>query len=159
MTDRAVVFGNDVNTGYIIPAQYANASAEEMAEHVFDPLDQHVGSGDIVIAGNNFGTGSSREAAARAPLAAGIETIVAESFARIYFRNCIAVGLTPIVCPDVTDHVNTGDAISIDLNSGVVRNETTDVELSCDIPPEDLRRISDAGGLIPYYQQQESGLD
>ncbi len=153
---RVWVLGDHVNTDAIIPAKYKFKSGdmEELAKHVFEDLDpaltSKISSGDIVVAGRNFGMGSSREHAPRVIKAAGISAIVACSFARIFFRNAVNVGLPVIEVKDVNRHFKEGDVASIDLEKGVVRNETTGIELKFSPYPEFIMSIMKAGGLTTY---------
>lgn len=159
---RAHVLGDDVNTDYITPTDYFGEPIETIAEHLFEPVDpdftERFDPGDVVVAGTNFGSGSSRETAPKAMHVAGVSAVVAESFARIFYRNCIAIGLPVIVCPGVTDGVETGDAVAVDLGEGVVTNETTGATFAGESMPDAVQEIFDAGGLVAHFEQQPDGL-
>lgn len=154
----AFTFGDDVNTDYVTPTEYLGLDIEEITEHLFEPLDptfaERFEPGDIVVAGENFGSGSSREHAPAAIKAAGAGAVVAESFARLFYRNAIAIGLPVIACPGVSGMVEEGDAVRVDLDAQVVRNETTGEELPSESYPESIQEIFDAGGLLAHYKQE-----
>jgi 3-isopropylmalate/(R)-2-methylmalate dehydratase small subunit len=153
---RVWVLGDHINTDVIIPAKYKFRTGDfkELAKHVFEDLDPMLASkiskGDIVIAGRNFGMGSSREHAPRVIREAGISAIVACSFARIFFRNAINVGLPVIEVKDVNKSFRQGDVALIDFEKGIVRNETTGVELKFSPYPEFIMNMMKAGGLAAY---------
>ncbi|MGQ9478900.1 MAG: 3-isopropylmalate dehydratase small subunit [Thermoproteota archaeon] len=156
---RAWVLGDHVNTDVIIPAKYKFRSGDiqELAKHVFEDLDPTLASkiskGDIIVAGRNFGMGSSREHAPRVIKAAGISAVVAHSFARIFFRNSINVGLPVIEIKDVNKYFKEGDVVSIDLEKGIVRNEATGVELKFLRYPDFIMNLMKAGGLAAYRRK------
>lgn len=153
---RAWVLGDHVNTDVIIPAKYKFRSGDiqELAKHVFEDLDSTLASkisrGDIVVAGRNFGIGSSREHAPRVIKAAGVSAIVACSFARIFFRNAINVGLPIVEVKDVNKYFKEGNIASIDLEKGIVRNDTTGIELNFSPYPDFIMNVMKAGGLAAY---------
>jgi 3-isopropylmalate/(R)-2-methylmalate dehydratase small subunit len=153
---RVLVLGDHINTDVIIPAKYKFRTGDfkELAKHVFEDLDPTLASkiskGDVVIAGRNFGMGSSREHAPRVIKEAGVSAIVACSFARIFFRNAINVGLPVIEVKDVNKSFKQGDIALIDFEKGVVRNETTGVELKFSPYPEFIMNMMKAGGLAAY---------
>lgn len=158
---RAHVLPADVDTDQIIPGEYlTKVPNEELGEYVLEGYDEsfadRVCEGDVIVAGENFGLGSSREAAPLALRNAGIGAVVAESFARIFYRNAINVGLPIAVVPGVTDHVETGDAISVDVERGVVRNETSGEEFTTDPLPDHLLDVLQAGGLVAYRQAERA---
>jgi 3-isopropylmalate/(R)-2-methylmalate dehydratase small subunit len=155
---RVWKYGDNINTDVIFPGKYTYTIQNpfEMALHALEDLDptfvERVQPGDIVLGGSNWGCGSSREQAVTCLKAVGVGAIVAKSFARIYYRNCINSALPAIVCPEAVDAVDDGDSIEIDLDAGTV---------SChagrfDFPPlpDVVRRIFEAGGLVPYTQQR-----
>lgn len=162
MTGRAFVFGDDVNTGYITPGKYVADPMDEIVEHLFEPIRPEVAAeidrGDIIVAGENFGTGSSRETAPAALVHAGVGAVVAESFARIFYRNCIAVGLLPIISSSITEAVEDGDILDLHPENGVVQNRTTGERLDCRPLPPELAEVCDAGGLLAYYERNPDGL-
>ena len=157
---RAIKMGDDINTDFIIPYQYKARTNDpkELAKHVFEGLDpelpKRIRPGDIVVAGRNFGYGSSREQAPLAIKAAGIQAVIAESFARIFYRNAVNLGLPPVIAPrSWIDSVEDGDIVSVDLEEGVVRNESKGVEARVKPMPRFLREILEAGGLAAYYRR------
>lgn len=162
MAGRAFVFGDDVNTGYITPAQYVGRPMDELVEHLFEPVRPAVASaiepGDFVVAGENFGTGSSRETAPAALQHAGVGAVVAESFARIFYRNCIAVGLLPVTCPSITDVVDDGDELEVRLDRREIVDRTSGRTAECRPLPPEMREICAAGGLLAYHDRRPDGL-
>ena len=150
LTGHALCYGDNVDTDVIIPARYLNTSnAQELAAHCMEDIDpdflQKVKLGDIIVAGRNFGCGSSREHAPLAIKTAGISCVVAKSFARIFYRNAINIGLPIIVC-DADFH--NGDALEVDLTAGTLRNLTTGESYAFPPFPEFLQKIITAGGLM-----------
>ncbi len=144
-------FYKDVDTDQIIASQYLLfPSVEEMKEHAFESLDPEfaakVQPGDYVVADENFGCGSSREQAPAVLKALGVKAVIAKSFARIFYRNSINIGLPVIVCRELYDEVETGDDMELDLEAGVIT--TGGREYSCTRLPEQMQRILDQGGLI-----------
>ena len=157
MRGKAHVFGDDVNTDEIIPARYLNSiDPAFLAGHCMEDTDaeftKKVRPGDVLVAGENFGCGSSREHAPIAIKAAGVACVVAESFARIFFRNSINIGLPIIACPDAVDDVSPGDDLEIDLAAGRLRNLATGNAFS--FPPftNEIQEIIAAGGLMPFVK-------
>jgi 3-isopropylmalate/(R)-2-methylmalate dehydratase small subunit len=153
---RCWVYGNDVNTDVIFPGKYTYTaqSPEEIASHALEDLDPAfaagVQPGDVIVAGRNWGCGSSREQAVTALKYAGVPVIVAVSFGRIFYRNCINQGLLPVVCPDLRAVVQTGDTIQIDRAAGqIVAGDR--VFLIPALSPS-VQAILDAGGLIPMLR-------
>ncbi|MGD2175409.1 MAG: 3-isopropylmalate dehydratase small subunit [Candidatus Brocadiaceae bacterium] len=158
MRGKCWTFGNDVNTDEIIPARYLNVTDEaELAAHCMEGIDEEfadrVGPGDLLVGGRNFGCGSSREHAPICIKAAGIQCVVAESFARIFFRNAINVGLPIAECPEAAQEAETGDEIEVDLQAGRIVNHTKGKAYSFPRFSAQLQAIIDAGGLIPYARQ------
>lgn len=154
---RTWKFGNDVDTDAIIPARYLNTSdPAELAKHCMEDADAEfpnkVKAGDIIVAGKNFGCGSSREHAPIAIKAAGLSCVVAKSFARIFYRNAFNIGLPIFECPEVIDEVSQGDQLSVDADTGKIVNLTTGKEYQAAPIPEFMRQIIDAGGLISYVK-------
>lgn len=159
ITGRAWCFGGDVNTDVILPSQYMNLAPEEYATHVMEPVDpdfaDEVQPGDFLVAKQNFGIGSSREQAVVALDVLGIGAVIAESFARIFYRNAINEGLPVItVEPDVVQNINPKDELVVDLDDGTVTNRTTDRSYPFDPPDEPVRSILEAGGAVNYYGSQ-----
>lgn len=152
---RVWKYGDHVDTDAIIPARYLNVSAgEELAAHCMEDIDgdfaQHVRPGDVIVAGENFGCGSSREHAPRAIKAAGVSCVVARSFARIFYRNAINVGLPILTCPEAAQATEAGDRLTVDLDQGTIANERTGwVHQTAPLPPF-IVEIIDAGGLVAY---------
>jgi 3-isopropylmalate dehydratase small subunit len=147
---KAICYGDNVDTDVIIPARYLNSSdPAELARHCMEDIDadflKKIGKGDIIVAGKNFGCGSSREHAPLAIKTAGISCVVAKSFARIFYRNAINIGL-PIIACDADIH--TGDRLIINLTDGVLVNETTSETKAFPAFPEFLQKIIEAGGLM-----------
>jgi 3-isopropylmalate/(R)-2-methylmalate dehydratase small subunit len=147
-------YGDDVNTDVIFPGKYTYTVTDpaEMAKHAFEDLDPEFVSkvqyGDIVVAGKNFGCGSSREQAAMCLVACGVGAVIAKSFARIYYRNAINCGLAVVVCPEAVDAVEGGESAQIDFDAGIVRTDKCDFAFAP--PPSEVQGILAAGGLIQY---------
>lgn len=158
----AHVFGDNVNTDYITPTDYFSESMETIAEHVFEPIapDFHDAfePGDVVVGGENFGSGSSRETAPKALKVKGVSAVVAESFSRLFYRNGVAIGLPVVTAPGVTDVVSDGDDVVVDLEAGVLRNETTGESVETEPMSPALRSVYDAGGLLEHYERHPEGL-
>lgn len=144
-------YGDNVDTDVIIPARYlAIADPKELAEHCMEDIDkefiQKVQPGDIMVANKNFGCGSSREHAPLVIKVSGISCVIAETFARIFYRNAINIGLPVIVCKDLHDHVSSGDEMELSLTDGIV--QTGGQEYVCTKLPPYMQEILDQGGLI-----------
>lgn len=153
-------FGDDINTDVIYPGKYLSITTdrEEMARHCFEAVYpefmKRAHKGDIVVAGKNFGCGSSREQAATCMKYFGIGAVIAESFARIFYRNAINVGLPVLSMPGISRSVEQGDSIQVDLQHGTVINERTQVQIKgTELPPFILTIITD-GGLIPHLRKK-----
>jgi 3-isopropylmalate/(R)-2-methylmalate dehydratase small subunit len=158
------VYGDNVDTDVIIPARYLTSTdPAELAKHCMEDLDADFASrvqpGDVIVGGRNFGSGSSREHAPLAIKGAGISCIVAESFARIFYRNTINMGLPIVECPGVTADAQPGDRFRVDLDAGRVENLTRGKSYEATAMPEFMRGILDAGGLMPWVQRQMSEGD
>ncbi|MBU3144791.1 3-isopropylmalate dehydratase small subunit [Clostridium sp. CF012] len=152
---NAIVYGNNVDTDVIIPARYLSSSdPKELALHCMEDLDanfsQKVRKGDIIVAGKNFGCGSSREHAPIAIKASGISCIIAENFARIFYRNAINIGLPIMECEEATKDIEEGNQIEVDFNRGIIRNITKDKSYTAQPFPDFMMEIIKAGGLINY---------
>ncbi len=150
-------FHNDVDTDQIIASQYLLfPTIEEMKAHTFESLDaafaEQVKPGDFVVAAENFGCGSSREQAPSVLKALGVKAVFAKSFARIFYRNCINIGLPAIVCGDLYDNVEAGDEISLSLAEGLVKANGRTYE--CTKLPEHLQKILDQGGLVASLDKE-----
>ena len=152
------MFGDDVNTDLIIPGKYLElVDPEEMAEHAMEGIDpdfpKKIQEGDIVVGGTNFGCGSSREHAPLALKYAGICAVIAESFARIYYRNSINIGLPALECPGITEAVEDGDTVEVDVTGGTVKNTRTGAKLSFTPLPGFMVEVLNDGGLVPYLKK------
>ncbi len=159
LVGRVWKHGDNVDTDVIIPARYLNVStAQELAQHCLEDIDptfaDAVRPGDLIVAGENFGCGSSREHAPLAIKGAGVGCVVARSFARIFYRNAINVGLPVLECPAAVDETEQGHQLEIVLGMGQVRNLTTGRVYQADPYPPFLMKIIDAGGLVPYTQRR-----
>ena len=154
---KAWKFGDDVNTDLIIPGKYLElVDPEEMAGHAMEGIDpefpKKIQEGDIVVGGTNFGCGSSREHAPLALKYAGVSAVVAESFARIYYRNSINIGLPALECPGIVEAVDDGDVVELDITGGTVKNVRTGAELSFTPLPGFMVEILGEGGLVTYIR-------
>lgn len=150
---RCRIFGDDINTDEIIPAYYlVTTDPEELGKHCMDGIKPGFSStvkpGDIMVAGENFGCGSSREHAPISIKGAGVGCVIAKSFARIFFRNAINIGLPILECPELVDAVEEGEECEADLAAGVIRKLSNRKEFKAPPFPEFLRGIIDAGGLM-----------
>jgi 3-isopropylmalate/(R)-2-methylmalate dehydratase small subunit len=156
---RAWKFGTDVDTDVIIPARYLKTSdPKELAKHCMEDADpefaRKVAIGDIIVAGNNFGCGSSREHAPIAIKAAGISCVVAASFARIFYRNAFNLGLLILESPEASESVQSGDELEIDVAAGTIRNHTQNRICQAQPIPLFMQEILAAGGLMPYVMKR-----
>ena len=152
-------FGNDVDTDVIIPARYLNTTSEtELASHCMEDIDpdfvKKVKAGDIIVAGDNFGCGSSREHAPIAIKASGVSLVIANSFARIFYRNSINIGLPILECPEAVTEISAGDEVSCDLGEGVIRNLTTAKSYKAEPFPPFIQEIIADGGLMKHITKQ-----
>ena len=150
---KAIKYGDNVDTDVIIPARYLNTiDIKELASHCMEDIDlefhSKVEAGDIMIAGSNFGCGSSREHAPIAIKASGISLVIAKSFARIFYRNSINIGLAIIECPEAVDGISENDRVEADLDAGIITNLTTGRSFKTKPFPEFIQKIINAGGLI-----------
>lgn len=150
---RCIKFGDNINTDVIIPGRYlVSIDPKELAEHAFEPLGREVQerlwASKVVVGGRNFGCGSAREQAASCLIGAGIQAVIAKSYARVFYRNAINTGLVAVVQPEAVDAIEDGGEAFIDLEAGTV---TVGSQVFSFPPyPESLRRILESGGLIPY---------
>jgi 3-isopropylmalate/(R)-2-methylmalate dehydratase small subunit len=152
-------YGDHVDTDAIIPARYLNMSTPEaLAQHCMEDIDttfaEEVELGDIIVGGENFGCGSSREHAPLAIKGAGVSCVVAKSFARIFYRNAINIGLPILSCPEAVEGTKAGDQLTVDLAAGTVTNMRTGKTYETSPFPTFIMDIIQAGGLIPYTRQQ-----
>ena len=150
---NAIKYGDNVDTDVIIPARYLNTiDKKELASHCMEDLDKtfvsRVQVGDIMVAGNNFGCGSSREHAPIAIKESGISLVIANSFARIFYRNSINIGLAILECPEAVAGIGESDKVEADLDNGVIYNRTTGAEFKTKPFPEFVQKIIAAGGLV-----------
>lgn len=146
-------YGRDIDTDVIIPARYLTTSEpSELAKHCLEDLDvefvNNVKSGDIIVAEENFGCGSSREHAPIAIKAAGVDAVIAKSFARIFYRNSINTGLAILECPEAVDAIKNGDVVSVDTETGTVTDETTGESFTAQPFPPFIADIIEQGGLL-----------
>jgi len=157
LTGKAWKFGDDVSTDLITPGKYFHlrSNMPEMAKHVMEDADptfaQKMAKGDIIVGGKNFGMGSSREHAPLAIKIAGVSAVLAKSFARIFFRNAINVGL-PLVIMD-TDKIDVGDQLEIDLEKGIVKDVTKSATIQTGKMSPEIVAILNEGGLVPYVKK------
>ncbi len=152
---RVWKYGDNVDTDVIVPARYLTTSdPTELGSHCMEDIDarfaSRVSPGDIIVAGENFGCGSSREHAPIAIKASGVSCVIAKSFARIFYRNAINIGLPILECPEAAAELQDGDAVEVDFESGVIRNLTSGARYKAMPFPPFVRGIVEAGGLIPY---------
>ena len=152
-TGKVIKYGDNVDTDVIIPARYLNTSDhKELASHCMEDLDRtfvsRVKQGDIITAGMNFGCGSSREHAPIAIKASGVSLVIAKSFARIFYRNAINIGLPIVECPAAAEEISEGDTVEADLDNGIIRNITTGREYRTAPFPEFVQKIIENGGLM-----------
>ncbi|CVI66580.1 2,3-dimethylmalate dehydratase small subunit [Clostridiales bacterium CHKCI001] len=152
-------FGDNVDTDVIIPARYLNSSdPAELAKHCMEDIDKdfvnRVKKGDIIVADKNFGCGSSREHAPIAIKAAGVSCVIAETFARIFYRNAINIGLPIIECPEASKGIEAGDEVEIDFDSGMIYNRTKGTQFQGQAFPPFMQKIIAEGGLINYINHK-----
>ena len=152
-------FGDNVDTDVIIPARYLNSSdPAELAAHCMEDIDKDfvkkVHKGDIIVADKNFGCGSSREHAPIAIKAAGVSCVIAETFARIFYRNAINIGLPIIECTEASRDIEDGDQVDIDFDSGIITNVTKGKQYWGQAFPEFMQKLISAGGLINYINNK-----
>lgn len=157
-TGNIIKYGDNVDTDVIIPARYLNTSDhKELASHCMEDLDKtfvsRVQNGDIIAAGQNFGCGSSREHAPIAIKASGVSLVIAKSFARIFYRNAINIGLAIVECPEAADGIGDGDRVEADMDNGIIRNLTTGQEFKAAPFPDFIQTIIENGGLIRSIAQ------
>lgn len=162
LNGRAWKYGDDVDTDVIIPARYLNTSdPAELARHCLEDLDREFASkvspGDILVAGKNFGCGSSREHAPIAIKASGVAAVVARSFARIFYRNAFNMGLPIFEAPQAIDEIDGGDLLAIDMQAGTLRNRTKGKEYPVAPVPPFMQELVAAGGLLNYTVARRKG--
>jgi 3-isopropylmalate/(R)-2-methylmalate dehydratase small subunit len=158
---KAHKFGNNIDTDLIIPARYLNThDPDELAKHCMEDADptwiKRTQKGDFIVAGENFGCGSSREHAPIALKAAGVAAVIAKSFARIFYRNAINIGLPIMESPEAAEGIKAGDEIEVDLASGTIKDLTTNQNYKAEPFPDFMQMIIDKGGLINYLKARVS---
>lgn len=158
---KAFRYGRDIDTDVIIPARYLNTSdPKELAAHCMEDLDttfvERVEPGDIIVADENFGCGSSREHAPIAIKEAGIDVVIAKSFARIFYRNSINTGLAIMECPEAVDAIKEGDKVSVDTDTGTITDETTGETFEAAPFPPFIAEIIEKGGLVNRWREKLS---
>ena len=156
---RAFKYGDSVDTDVIIPARYCtNYHPEDLAPHCLEDLDpsfvKRVKPGDVIVAGNNFGCGSSRENAPIAIKGAGVSCVIAKSFARIFFHNSINIGLPIFICPEAVEGIKEGDEVEVDVAAGKIKNMTKGGEWRAAPFQAEIEDIIHAGGLVGYVKQR-----
>lgn len=152
-------YGDNVDTDVIIPARYLNSSEPaELARHCMEDIDKEfvekVHAGDIIVANKNFGCGSSREHAPIAIKAAGVSCVIAETFARIFYRNAINIGLPIIECPEASRGISAGDEVEVDFDSGIITNVTKGTSFKGQAFPPFMQKIIEAEGLVNYINNK-----
>ena len=157
---KSICYGDNVDTDVIIPARYLNTSdKKELAAHCMEDIDKNfvnkVSAGDVMVAGYNFGCGSSREHAPIAIKESGISLVIARSFARIFYRNSINIGLAILECSEAVDGIKEGDQVEADLDKGIIYNRTTGEQFTTQPFPEFIQKIIQNGGLVPSIQKGE----
>ncbi|MBE0569869.1 MAG: 3-isopropylmalate dehydratase small subunit [Deltaproteobacteria bacterium] len=162
LSGKAWKYGDDVDTDAIIPARYLNTSdPAELSRHCMEDIDtsfaSKVAGGDFIVAGKNFGCGSSREHAPIAIKAAGVSAVIARSFARIFYRNSFNMGLPILEAPDAVDEIDPGDALVVDMDRGSLRNETKGKEYRFTPIPPFMQELVSAGGLLNYITKRKGG--
>ena len=150
-----IKYGDNIDTDVIIPARYLNTSLpEELAKHCMEDIDKEfvnkVKDGDIMVGGANFGCGSSREHAPIAIKESGISCVIASTFARIFYRNAINIGLAILECPEAAKAINNGDTVSVNFDTGVITNETSGESYQATAFPQFMQELINAGGLVKY---------
>lgn len=155
---KIIKFGDNIDTDVIIPARYLNTSdPKELAAHCMEDIDkdfaEKIKAGDIMVGGANFGCGSSREHAPIAIKESGISCVIAKSFARIFFRNSINIGLPILECPEAAENIANGDDVEIDFDSGTITDKTTGKSYQAAAFPEFMQKIINAGGLLAYIRK------
>jgi 3-isopropylmalate/(R)-2-methylmalate dehydratase small subunit len=155
---KAWKFGDDVNTDEIIPARYLSLlTPAELARHVMEDADPQfptkVSPGDIIVAGKNFGCGSSREHAPVAIKGAGVSCVIAKSFARIFFRNALNMGLLIFECPEAVDEIQEGDMVEVDSEGGIIRNAARGKEFHVALIPPFMKELVQDGGLVEHIKK------
>ena len=154
-------FNDNVDTDVIIPARYLNTSdPKELATHCMEDINAKfstlVRRGDIIVAGKNFGCGSSREHAPIAIKACEVSCLIATTFARIFYRNALNIALPILECAEAAENINAGDVVSVELATGTIRNETSGMTFKAEPFPPFMQELIEAGGLIEYMKRQQA---
>lgn len=156
-TGRAWVFGDNVDTDVLAPGQYMKSGIDELARHCLESVEPgfagNVQAGDVVVGRRNFGTGSSREQAPEALKQLGVAALVAESFAGLFYRNALNLGLAAVVCPDA-QRIRAGDRVRVDPEAGRIENLSTGEVLACEPIPAHLMQMLSDGGLVPHLEKR-----
>lgn len=158
---RVFKYGDNIDTDVIIPARYLNTSdPQELAKHCMEDLDktfiERVSKGDIIVANKNFGCGSSREHAPIAIKAAGVSVVIASTFARIFYRNSLNIGMPILECPEAVAKIDDGDQVEVDFTKGLIRNITKDETYQAQPFPEFMQKLIATGGLMKYISQENA---
>lgn len=159
VSGKVFKYGDNIDTDVIIPARYlTSADPDHLKEHCMEDIDKsfrdRVKSGDIMVAGKNFGCGSSREHAPVAIKASGISLVIADDFARIFYRNSINVGLPILECPEAAQKINDGDEVEADFDTGIITDKTTGESFASKPFPEFIKNIMANGGLVGYTESE-----
>ena len=155
-------YGDNVDTDVIIPARYLNiADRKELATHCMEDIDTNfvkvVNDGDVMVGGFNFGCGSSREHAPMVIKESGISCVIAKTFARIFYRNAINIGLAILECPEASEKIEAGDEVAVDFDTGVITNVTKNETYQANPFPDFIKEIIQAGGLMASIKQRQEG--
>lgn len=154
---NAWVYGDNIDTDLLAPGAYMKSTLSELAAHCLEAIDtdfaSQINKGDVIVAGDAFGIGSSREQAAQALVELGVAAVIAKSFARIFYRNALNLGLPVLFCPDL-EGIEKGDVIAVDPIKGVVENKTKGQVFTCEPIPAELMAIVNAGGLMPFLKNK-----
>ena len=155
-------YGDNVDTDVIIPARYLNiADRKELATHCMEDIDTNfvnvVNDGDVMVGGFNFGCGSSREHAPMVIKESGIDCVIAKTFARIFYRNAINIGLAILECPEASEKIEAGDEVAVDFDTGVITNVTKNETYQANPFPEFIKEIIQAGGLMASIKERQGG--
>lgn len=156
---KAIKYGDNINTDVILPGSYLNLTDEkDLAMHCMEGIDpkfrEKVKESNIIVGGSNFGCGSSREHAPIAIKASGISCIVAKSFATIFYRNAINIGMPAVECPSAVNEINEGDLLEVDINAGIVKNVSSGKQYNATVYPSSIQNLINAGGLVNYVRMQ-----
>lgn len=157
MSGRAFVFGDNIDTDMLAPGLYMKFAVAEIAKHCLEAVDpdfaKNVRPGDFVVGGENFGMGSSREQAVMALRELGVKIVIAKSFAGLFFRNCVNLGVAPLVCAQAGEIAN-GDRLDADALAGTIANRTQNARYACEALPPHLLAMLDDGGLMPHLEKK-----